>query len=150
MQRIGFILVFLFTAFTGFGQEISPVSWHAKTKWIDKNTLEVELHASIDDKWHLYSQNLPSDEGPIATSFHWNLPEGAALSGNTAEPAPIEAYDNNFMMNVRYFSKEVVFTQRITFSGSMQDAPLVTANYMVCDDEMCLPPKDVAISISLP
>ena len=110
---------------------------------------EIRIIATMESNWHVYSQHLPSDEGPIATTFKWDLPEGVTAVGDVTEPEPIKAYDHNFMMDVHYFGKQAVFRQTITYTPDAKGIIKLTVNFMTCDDNQCLPPKDVYLEISL-
>src|SRR5690606_15799568 len=103
-----------FTAFAvfiwatlSFAQIHEPVKWNFSSKNIKGNDVELILTAVIEKGWHLYSQNLPSDEGPIATSFNFNKNSDFELIGNVVEPKPKTDYDPNFDMEIPYFDTKV-------------------------------------------
>ncbi len=148
VKNVFLILVFLIPAASGFSQ-LDPVKWEARAVHRDAEDI-VELLAIMEGEWHIYSQHLPSDEGPIPTQFHWDLPSGVKLVGEVVEDEAQEVYDKNFMMNVRYFSQEATFTQKLLIgNGNIKGEAFVTVTYMVCNDEMCLPPKDQNITVKL-
>ena len=135
-----------------FSQIYNPVSWSTEVRQIEDEQYELLIHAKIDKGWHLYSQELPSDDGPIATEF--TFPEGSnyTLQGDVKEPEAITEYDPNFDMDLNYFKDQVTFTQIIV---STSNAPInLTAEvyFMVCDEEKCLPPEyvDLVFQVDVP
>ncbi|MBK9337567.1 MAG: hypothetical protein IPM98_13800 [Lewinellaceae bacterium] len=75
---------------------------------------------------------------------HFKLNGKAKESGNK-----FTKYDNVFGMNLTKFAGKAIFTQRV----DVTDASLPISGYvtfMVCNDEMCLPPKDADFKFVLP
>ncbi|MCI5057416.1 MAG: thioredoxin family protein [Flavobacteriales bacterium] len=118
----------------------NPVKWKYYGDKLEDGLYELTFEANIDKGWHLYSQNLPSEDGPIATSFLFDSSKTWSLEGLTKEPTAITEYDPNFEMDLNYFKDQVKFQQRVRLNG---DKALVTGNFefMVCDEEKCLPPE---------
>lgn len=133
-----FTVVFLFAFKTLlFAQDMDEkVGWDIS---FNQEEQTIEFKATIDEGWHMYSQHLQEDVGPVPTSFRFN-DTGVKIVGKTVEPKPIEAYDPNFEGDVSYFEKEVVFTQRVKSNGGKNVDGVIT--YMVCNGSMCLPPMD--------
>lgn len=125
-----------------------PVKWTKKLEKVDEFNYLLKFTATIDQGWHLYSQNLPGEDGPIATSFTFKPQEGLTLVGKTEEPKPILKYDPNFLMDLTFFEKEVTFTQKFTVDGSVEFIE-GSYEYMVCDEERCLPPEWVEFKMGL-
>lgn len=98
---------------------------------------EVVLTAQLADGWHIYSQFMDENAGPIPTSFEITG-EDIEILGNVEEPEPTEVYDENFGSDIAYFSDEAVFTQKLK-SGSTGVVNIEIV-YMLCNDEGCLPP----------
>ena len=118
-----------------FGQE--NIRWNAT---FDAKEKVVNFSAKIAEGWHLYSQNSPIEAGPVPASFEFLPSKFYVLLGNTVEPAPILKYEDTFGADVLFFVKEVTFRQKINVlqNGSLE----CVVNYMLCNDEMCLPPVD--------
>jgi thiol:disulfide interchange protein DsbD len=53
-------------------QAQNPVAWTFNSKKINNNAYEVQLIASIQPGWHLYSQSQPSDAIAQPTTFVFN------------------------------------------------------------------------------
>ncbi len=128
-------------------QIFNPISWETSIKWVDETTFDVNFIASLEPHWHLYSQNLPEDDGPIPTTFLFNKTADVEFEGKTIEPKPIVEYDPNFMMDLTFFEESVTFTQRV----KGEEGKFITGSYeyMVCDAERCLPPEFVEFKYEL-
>lgn len=146
MKKVTLILsLVLFSAMGAFAQLENPVSWSYIAKKTSSTEAIVYIKASIEDNWHLYSQNIKPG-GPNKTVFTFPKSKDYTLVGNTIEPKPISKYENVFKMEVGYFAEQVVFQQKIKLN---KPSVIVKAsvNFQVCDDKSCLPPTDVAFSI---
>lgn len=141
------ILLFIGVA-TSYAQILKPVKWSYAAKKTGKNEAVVFIKATIEDGWHMYSQNIKSG-GPVKTTFVF-APSGAyTLVGSTAEPKPITRHEEIFGMDVSYFENEVIFQQKVELNSSGATVVKGTLEYMVCDDQQCLPPAEVAFSIPI-
>lgn len=126
-----------------------PVDWTFTAEAIGENEYRLLLTATIEKGWHLYSQHLPPDDGPIPTTFRFDEADGLELTGETKELGEaITEYDPNFMMELTYFARSATFEQTIKVDEGVK---VVTGEleYMVCDDKMCLPPELVEFEIKL-
>lgn len=125
-----------------------PASWSVSIVRNNDTTFTLEFICALDKGWHLYSQHLVADAGPVPTEFSFELPDGHSLNGATIEPTPKIEYDPNFMMDLAFFEGAPVFTQRVTISG---DPGVVNGSvlFMLCDDTMCLPPDVVEFTADL-
>ncbi len=116
-----------------------------KTSLKDSDTPEKTLlfTATIKDGWHLYDQNMP-DDGPTSTQFLFDKLEGAKLVGKpTPSTKPIDQYDKQFEMNLRWYSKSVTFSQKIQVTDPAKFDIKGGVKFMACNDENCLPPETV-------
>lgn len=121
---------------TAWGQSSSkPVSWE-----LVQDEDSIRACAQIDEGWHMYALELPSDEGPLPTEIKYNDEEVNHQNWNY--PAYHENYDPNFDVEVYYYEHKVCFTH---LSG--EDKVEVTVYYMVCNDEMCMPPNEEVLRI---
>jgi hypothetical protein len=131
-----------------YAQIETPVKWSYAAKKISSTEAVVFLKATIDDKWHIYSQNV-KDGGPIKTSFKFSPSKEYSLIGQTTEPTPLTKYESAFSMNVSYFEKSVIFQQKIKLKSPNASVVKGQLEYMTCNDKKCLPPEDVDFSIPL-
>lgn len=121
----------------------SPVNWRYKIQYLPNNEAELVFTARIEGDWHLYSSDMPVGNGPIPTSFNFEESKDFKLVGKIKEGTPKEEFDPNFNMKVKYFSKFAEFRQKIAFLTSKPFVAKGYLEYMVCNDETCLPPTAV-------
>lgn len=119
-----------------------PVKWSFSSCKSGERELDILLKAKIDKGWHIYSQKLPDGDGPIPSSFKFKENSAYQLVGKVTEPKAITKYDPAFDMQLSYFEGEVTFRQKVklTQSGAVVKGEL---EYMVCNEQMCLPPEIV-------
>jgi len=144
------LLVFflLISAFAN-AQIHEPVTWQTTVDKINESEFDLIVKATIEDGWHLYSQNVPND-GPIPTSFSFkNVENKFELVGSTTEGEGHEAFDDVFEMDIKYFESEAVFKQRIKVLTNDKITINETLEFMVCDDTNCLPPTNVDITFEV-
>ena len=140
-----FVLLFFFSiaSLNTIAQILEPVKWSFSTNKLSETEYELVLKAKIDEKWHLYAQNIP-EGGPIPTSFTFEPSEHYELIDSVKEfPAPIIEYDETFMMELGYFANEATFTQKVKVNTKEQFTINGVLEFMCCDDERCLPPQDI-------
>jgi cytochrome c biogenesis protein CcdA/thioredoxin-related protein len=150
MNRIltALLAIFCISTFNLSAQIEDPIKWEINLyETANEGEVEVIYHASLDPCWHIYSQFLGSDDGPIATAFYNNANE---IVEGVTECTPLIAYDPNFMMDLKYFDEEVYWSSIISLSD-LESADTLKGSllYMVCDETMCLPPTDVYYKLPL-
>lgn len=133
-------IAFLFFTLSSFSQKV--VSW---TNSVQKD--QITFTATIQDGWHLYSQNLEIEFGPIPTSFNFEENPDIELIGTTIEPKPYKEFDSNFDEELTFFKHEVSYTQKFRSKKGTTVNGHVT--YMVCNATMCLPPTDEYFEIEI-
>lgn len=139
---ITLILLLIISANALFSQILDPVDWGFTYNKTAEKEYELIFTANIDDTWHLYSLNLP-DGGPIPTSFTINESDHFELIGEVEEISEAEEiYDPSFDMNVKLFSDEAVFIQKVRLLTDGAVTITGSVEFMSCDDKRCLPPKD--------
>jgi len=149
MKKLIIICTLLFSL-SGVSQIHEPVKWTTSVEKISDTEYNLISKATIESGWHLYSQYVPED-GPIPTTFSYdNTNEHFNLIGNTLEEEE-EGHtveDAVFNMKIKYFENNATFVQKVkvlndvtTIRGSVE--------FMVCDDERCLPPDEVDLKFNL-
>ncbi len=142
------IIFMLILSLTAQGQILNPVKWSFSTRQINDQEAELLFKAKIDKGWHLYSQFVEPG-GPIPTSFTFAPSKAYKLVGKVQEPKALVEFDNVFEMNVAYFDNEAVFRQKVSLLQAGEITINGTFEYMVCDDEKCIPFFDNDFSFSL-
>lgn len=123
-------------------QILKPVKWSTSVEKVSDTESVLIATATIDAHWHLYSQNVPED-GPVATLFTYKGNGNYLKKGNTTEEVGHVVDDPVFGMKIKYFADKTVFKQRIRTKTSEKFNVDATVEFMVCDDEKCLPPTEV-------
>ena len=147
MKRL-LALLFALTSVVVSAQIFNPVEWEFSQKQLSENEIELRFKANIEDHWHLYSQNIEQD-GPVPTEFTFTTKGGYELVGGVIEGKPIEEFDPNFDMVLKYFGKEAIFTQKIKVISSKDFKIEGNVYFMVCDEKQCLPPEEVKFSFDI-
>lgn len=146
-----YFLFFLFTlplAFAGHAQISNPVQWNFSAVKVADKTYEVHAKATLEPKWHIYSQN--AGEGPEPTSFQFVKNPLLKTEGKVKEVGELlETFDPNFNSKLRFYANSVDFVQVVKMKSSASTVLKGTVTYMVCDDKKCLPPKDVPFSVKI-
>ncbi|NJB82598.1 protein-disulfide reductase DsbD family protein [Wenyingzhuangia aestuarii] len=134
-----FRLLTIFSLVTATAQVFDPVSWTTSVVQNKEGEIVLVSTATIEDGWHLYSQFV-EDGGPIPTTFYY--PKEINTIGKTSEGEGEVVEDPTFGMKLKYFGHQAEFKQVValkeatsTLKGSVE--------FMVCNDQMCLPPKEV-------
>lgn len=136
------VLFYLLFSCASFAQEKVTWSYH-----YDGDREELVLAAEIADGWHLYSQVINEGIGPVPTSFTFIDNAAIKLIGGTIEPESIREYDENFEGELNFFKENVSFRQKMKVSSSTSVKGIIT--YMICNETMCLPPKDVEFVVAI-
>jgi thiol:disulfide interchange protein DsbD len=144
-----FSLIFSLSLLTNTvsAQVYTPVLWKTSVKQINDSIAELVFKASIEDPWHLYSQDIPM--APPATTFNFEENDNYERIGKVSESKTISEYDPNFKMTLKYFSHEATFIQKIKLKSSKKIEVKGFINFMSCDDTQCLPPTDEDFSFIL-
>ncbi len=146
-MKLSFALLFACISTLAMAQ---PVAWSFRAVPLGGGEHRLELTAVNEGGWHLYATVLPSDEGPVPTSFSFVPDSSHVQVGALEEPVPVEKYDPNFAMVVRYHEDTTRFAQRIK---AIKAGPFTVEGeleYMCCNGNTCLPPLVVPFSIPVP
>ena len=140
-------LLLIFTA-TVNAQIENPVRWNYSAKKISDKTYEVHLTANLEGNWHIYAQD--AGEGPEPTTVSFGKNPLVKLDGKVKEVGNLEKeYDPNFKSELKFYSRNVSFVQKVKVKSNVATVLSGTVSYMVCNDRKCLPPKEVPFSIKL-
>lgn len=125
---------------------------HAQSKitWdysFNKETKTIEIKANLAEGWHLYSQHIANDVGPVPTSFTFQENKSVKFLGKVSEPEAIQEYDENFEAMLDFFEDEVVFRQRV--SVKKETTVQGTVTFMMCNKTQCLPPVDEKFTVQI-
>ena len=130
-----------------------PTRWSARVDKVPAKVGDVgsvRIEVIIADSWHIYSNDLNPDIGPLPTSFKFPASDSYSLIGKPTPVGVLEVYEEVWGTKVRQFENKAVFVQQFkllkpvaTFTG--------TAEYMSCSskDGTCLPPAEVDFSVAI-
>ncbi len=143
-----FLIGSLFLLSNTIAAQLNPVKWTFSVAQTSDVEYQITFTAEVANGWSIYSQHT-DPSGPVPTSFNFDENANIQLIGEMEERGKKkEAFDELFGVNVIKFSGTTTFIQKVraktegvSISGYLE--------YMCCDDEKCLPPKEVDFEISL-
>ncbi|MDF2187664.1 protein-disulfide reductase DsbD domain-containing protein [Paraflavitalea sp. CAU 1676] len=143
------LLALAVIGFAGAYAQEKPVNWNFTAKKIADKTYEVHFTANITGNWHIYSQTVGVD-GPVPTTFTYTKNPLLTVEGKPKEEGKLikkkeEAWDGV----VNYFEKTVNFVQIVKVKGAAKTNLAGKVEYMVCNDEKCLPPVEVPFNVNI-
>lgn len=148
MKKLVFTLVVAFIAILSFAQQ-NPVSFTSKAVKKSAGMYEITITANVPHPWHIYSQNTP-DGGPSPTSITFSKNPLVTPVGKTKEEGSLKkVYDKNFKTNVLYFDGNVKFVQLVKVKNDVKTSLNANIDFMVCDDQKCLPPSLKTVVVKL-
>ncbi|MDW8850747.1 cytochrome c biogenesis protein CcdA [Flavobacterium sp. MMLR14_040] len=130
-------------------QIYDPVSFKTAVKELDSNTYELSITTQIEKNWHIYSQNVPPN-GPMPTSFKFKKAKNYIVKGGVTEPNGHEVDDPVFNMRIKFFETKAIFTQKIERKTNEAFKINATIEFMVCNDQSCLPPTEREFVFEIP
>ncbi|MAP80318.1 MAG: thiol:disulfide interchange protein [Aequorivita sp.] len=149
MKNIFFTLFFLFSVASLHAQILDPVKWSTSVKKVSDTEFDIIATATIEDNWHLYSQEVPED-GPLPTVFTFEENTDFKSLGEVKESKGITELDPVFDMVITFFANTATFTKRVELLNPSGTTIKGEVEYMVCDDTRCLPPNYVDLVFNLP
>jgi len=150
VMRLGIVLSICVLGLAGTVKSQSTnVRWkYFVTKKAEK-VFEVHAVATIESGWHIYSQSTP-EGGPIPTVFKFSTNPIITLTGNVREAGKLQKrFEKVFKVDVKYYNDKVEFIQQVSLKAKTKTNLKGSSNYMVCNDEMCLPPQSVEFNVSI-
>lgn len=130
--------------------QLNPVSWSFSAKKVADKTYEVQMVATMQTGWHLYSQSQPDDAIAIPTAFTINPNPLFTLEGKIKEVGKMEVMkDKDLGVSANQYSKTVTFVQKIKLKANVKTNFKGNVEYQTCDDKKCLPPKTVNFDVAI-
>jgi len=148
MKQFTFLTVLVLISLQSVAQILEPVKWSFGSKQ-NRNEVQLIFKAKIDNGWHLYDTSLP-EGGPVPTSINYNDSSKFEFVGELQKlPKPVNVFDETFQMDLRYFNHQAEFVQTIKLKSGQPVNIDGYVEFMVCNDETCLPPTEVDFSFKL-
>lgn len=150
MKKFFFVLLSFFAVGLASAQGLNPVSWSFSSKKISDNVYELQIVATIQQGWHVYSQNQPKDAIAQPTAFAFNKNPLLQFDGNVKEVGTLEKFkDKELDISANQYSNKVTFVQKVKLRGKAKTNVTGKLTYQTCNDEKCLPAKTINLSIAL-
>lgn len=134
---------------TSFATAQDVVKWTWSAKKLAPQSYELSFSAKVEKPWHIYSQSTP-DGGPLPTVFAFNKNPLITFNGKVKESGKLlQKHEEVFGVDVKYFAGNVVFTQLVKLKSKVKTTISGSIEFMACNEEQCLPPKEVPFKINL-
>jgi hypothetical protein len=135
------LLVMMITG-SSFAQMIEdPTSWTYEVKKKGATEYQLIFHLDVKPGWHIWSLHPGGDGYEISPSFTFDKSDKVKLKGKVVEKGKatttkMEGIDGK----ITYLSGKIDYIQDVTVAGNIK----ITGKheYQVCNDNLCLPPKD--------
>lgn len=146
MNKILLFALITFASLSSFSQSTDPVHWSTSYKALNANEGEITITAIIDKGWHTYSQK-ETEAGPISTTFTFPASAQYKAEGKPEETGAVETFDKAFEAKIFSFTDKAVFKQKIKLTGKPGFTVAFKVEYTCCNENRCLPPKTVDLSV---
>lgn len=148
MKKIFLALFITLVALQGQSQKLAPVKWAYQAVKTGDKKYNVIITANVDAPWHIYSQFVK--KGPIPTTVQFAKNPLVIVNGSTKEVGNLEKkFDNNFGAVIGSFGGKVQFIQAVTLKVNTKTKLTGTIEYMVCNEERCLPPTKQSFEVDI-
>lgn len=117
---------------------VKPVKWNFSTKKLSDCEYELLFTGAIDEPWHIYSLKKSGEDGPNPTAFMFDKSKDYELIGEPTEGTPVKTFDKVFKMDVAYFEKNVVFSQKIKLLTDKEVKITGNFEYQPCTETSCM------------
>ncbi len=149
MKLLNILFLLLGISLSGIAQVYDPVDFSFTVKRLPNNEAELQMRATIEEGWHVYSLIIPKESMVLPTEISFEKSPNYQLIGAVKEPKPINEYDKNAGEKLRFHEKEVTFTQRIRIISEKDFSVKGELSFMVCNDKMCLPPEYIDLDFKV-
>jgi thiol:disulfide interchange protein DsbD len=149
MKHLFTLLSVLMITTLASAQSAKQVKWSFTSKKIAEKTYEIHMTASLNGNWHMYAQNVGVD-GPVPTTFTYTKNPLLSVDGKPKEIGKvIKKKEEVWGGVVNYYEKSVNFIQVVKVKGNIKTNIAGKVEFMVCDDQLCLPPSQVEFTVNL-
>lgn len=141
-------ILLIFTLVIGFCPNVvsqtgsaKQVSWTTTSKKIGDKKYEIKLTATIAGNYHMYAQ-LAGVDGPVPTTISFTPNPLLLIQGKPIEQGKkITKLEEAWDGKVNFYEKTVSFVQTIQGKTKAKTNLNGKIEFMVCDDQLCLPPS---------
>jgi len=148
MKKIFLALLIMTFALQGQAQKLAPVKWSYQAVKTGDKQYNIVITANVDAPWHIYSQFVK--KGPVPTTVQFAKNPLVVLKGTTKEVGKLEKkFDKNFDAVIGSFGGKVQFIQAVTLKVATKTKLTGTIEFMVCNEERCLPPTKQSFEVDI-
>jgi hypothetical protein len=152
MKKITLILLFASCCFTAIQAQMGSakqVTLSYASKKLGDKKYEVSITATIAGNFHLYAQDAGVD-GPVPTKITFTPNPLLTAEGKIKETGKkITKVEEVWGGKVNFYEKTVTFTQIVNAKSKAKTSMNGKIEFMVCNDEVCLPPAEVPFKIAI-
>jgi thiol:disulfide interchange protein DsbD len=140
MKKAGLLFFFLFSFLTINAQGpgvIEPVKWTSKIERKSDTEYVLTFDATIEDKWHMYSQ-FTDENGALPMVVTFNNDKGNFEAVGKAEESKTEkAFNDTFGVDETFWSHNAQLKQTVKITNASNNIVQVQLDYQVCK-EVCI------------
>ena len=139
-----------------------PTSWSVDVEDLGGGSYNLLANVEIDEGWHVYSQYKNPESFIVSTSFYFTNIDGLKFIDSEpekidyvdgfkvffTESQPIEKFVPIQEEIARYFEGKASFSQKVEVQEGITQIKAMY-EFMVCNDQECLPPEIVDVIFSL-
>lgn len=162
MKKYIVYLFCLIFPFLGASQIEDPTSWSFDVEDLGNGAYNLLADVEIDEGWHIYSQYKNPESFIVSTSFYFKNIDGLKFIDSEPEKVdyvdgfkvffkedqPIEKFVPIQEEIARYFEEKANFFQKVEVQQGITQIKGMY-EFMVCDDQQCLPPEIVDVTFDL-
>jgi len=142
MKKAGLLFFFLFAFLTLQAQGpgaglIDPVKWTSKIEKKSDTEYVLTFDATIEDKWHMYSQ-FTDENGALPMVVTFNNDKGNFEAVGKAEESKTEkAFNETFGVDETFWSHNAQLKQTVKITNTANNILQIQLDYQVCK-EVCI------------
>jgi len=148
MKRFLFLLPLLCLALGLSAQTaLDKVKWKFESKKTGDSTFTITVSANIAEGWHIYTAAPGGDGSQIPTEVKFNKNSSVRMDGKLQTAGKIIDEAVEEVGTIHYYKNKVTYTQKVIATANTTLRGLIS--FQVCDDKMCLPPKDLDFQLKI-
>jgi len=108
------------------------------------------LRAEVAEGWYMYALDSPAGQ-PLSVSLD-SLPPGIDTTGTLRQSDPTRTYDPNFEADAFFYEDAAEVRAGLRVGEEVEPGTYVvggSVRYMLCSDQMCMPPTTKSISMTV-
>ena len=148
MKNILLVLCILLKGAFTYAQ--NPVEWKFFVDKVSDTMLQIHLRASLQEGWHIYAQTQPKGAIPKPTVITFNKNPLIKFVGKVKELGNMDIHRPQILNTEDWrYADRVDFVQLVQVKNKVKTNVNGMVCYMVCTDQLCLPPTTIKFNLSL-